>query len=101
MSTAAPPRSRTSIVGERAPVFWGGCVAISLGVLSHLPMLAMAHDMGGHIAGMPMDPSMWAGMVLIVLGVPAAASRPTGSTTPAPIRQGASGSDRWTTASAR
>jgi putative MFS transporter len=63
---------RTSIIGERAPVFWGACLAIALGVLAHLPMLAMAHRMHNRLAGMPMDPKMWAGMVLIVLGVPAA-----------------------------
>ena len=65
-------RGRPSIVGERAPVFWGACAAIALGVVLHLPMLAMAHDMGNHLVGMPMEPEMWAGMVLIVLGVPAA-----------------------------
>lgn len=63
---------RPSIVGERAPIFWGACVAIALGVASHLPMLAMAHRMGNHLVGMPMNPTMWGGMVLIVLGVPAA-----------------------------
>jgi putative MFS transporter len=63
---------RISIVGERAPIFWGACAAIALGVLLHLPMLAMAHHMGNRLAGMPMEPKMWAGMVLIVLGVPAA-----------------------------
>jgi putative MFS transporter len=63
---------RVSIIGERAPIFWGACVAIAAGVLMHLPMLAMAHSMGNHLAGMPMEPRMWAGMVLIVLGVPAA-----------------------------
>jgi len=63
---------RTSIVGERAPIFWGACLAISIGVLLHLPMLAMAHRMGNHLVGMPMEPGMWIGMVLIVLGVPAA-----------------------------
>ena len=43
-----------SIVGERAPIFWGACAAISIGVLLHLPMLAMAHSMGNHLDGMPM-----------------------------------------------
>lgn len=38
----------------------------------HLPMLAMAHDMGNHLAGMPMDTEMWVGMGLILLGVPLA-----------------------------
>jgi putative MFS transporter len=35
-------------------------------------MLAMAHEHGNRLVGMPMEPEMWAGMVLIVLGVPAA-----------------------------
>ena len=63
---------RTSIIGDRAPIFWGACAAIALGVLLHLPMLAMAHRMGNHLTGMPMDAEMWLGMALIVLGVPAA-----------------------------
>ena len=63
---------RASIVGERAPIFWGACAAIALGVLLHLPMLAMAHRTGNHLYGMRMGAEMWAGMVLIVLGVPTA-----------------------------
>ena len=63
---------RISIVGERAPIFWGACAAIALGVLLHLPMLLMAHEHGNRLVGMPMEPRMWAGMVLIALGVPAA-----------------------------
>ncbi len=69
MATAA---RQDSIIGERAPIFWGACAAISAGVLLHLPMLAMAHRMGNHLHGMPMDPGMWVGMALIILGVPAA-----------------------------
>ena len=65
-------RAETGIIGERAPIFWAACVAISLGVLLHLPMLAMAHRMGNHLSGMPMDAEMWAGMALILIGVPAA-----------------------------
>lgn len=61
-----------SIIGERAAFFWAGCAAISGGVLLHLPMLAMAHSMGNHLAGMPMDGSMWLGMALIAIGVPLA-----------------------------
>jgi len=61
-----------SIIGERAPIFWGACAAIALGVILHLPMLAMAHSMGNHLYGMPMDPGMWFGMALIILGVPTA-----------------------------
>ncbi|WP_245858165.1 hypothetical protein [Sphingomonas guangdongensis] len=63
---------RQSIVGARWPLFWGGCAAIAAGVALHLPMLAMAHQMGNHLAGMPMDGWMYAGMALILLGVPAA-----------------------------
>src|SRR5215210_2157852 len=63
---------RISIVGERAAWFWAGCAAISSGVLLHLPMLAEAHRMGNHLAGMPLDPKMYAGMALIVAGVPMA-----------------------------
>ncbi|CAA9523896.1 MAG: Niacin transporter NiaP [uncultured Sphingomonadaceae bacterium] len=63
---------RYSIIGERAPLFWSGCGAIAAGVLLHLPMLAMAHDMGGHVVGMPMDPWMYLGMGLILIGVPLA-----------------------------
>ncbi len=69
MATAA---RQSSIIGERAPIFWGACAAIALGVALHLPMLAMAHSMGNHLYGMPMDASMWVGMALIILGVPAA-----------------------------
>lgn len=61
-----------SVVGERAIWFWTGCAAISCGVLLHLPMLAMAHDMGNHLAGMPMDFEMLIGMALIMVGVPLA-----------------------------
>lgn len=62
----------SSIIGERAPIFWAGCAAIILGILLHLPMLAMAHSMGNHLRGMPMDAPMAGGMILILLGVPAA-----------------------------
>ncbi|HET9638427.1 MAG TPA: MFS transporter [Allosphingosinicella sp.] len=64
--------ARVSIIGERAPIFWGACAAIAIGVLLHLPMLAMAHRHGNRLVGMPMEPQMWAGMALIALGVPAA-----------------------------
>lgn len=63
---------RISIVGERAAWFWAGCAAISAGVLLHLPMLAEAHRMGNHLVGMPLDPTMYAGMALIITGVPLA-----------------------------
>jgi putative MFS transporter len=69
MSTA---KVSGGIIGERAPIFWAACVAISLGVLLHLPMLVEAHRMGNHLVGMGADPAMLIGMALIILGVPAA-----------------------------
>lgn len=65
-------RSRATLIGPRAPFFWAGCAAIAGGVLLHLPMLAMAHSMGNHVAGMAADPWMMLGMALILLGVPLA-----------------------------
>lgn len=63
----APARHR-----DRSPWFWAGCGAIILGVLLHVPMLLMAHRMGNHLAGMPMDAGMLVGMALIICGVPIA-----------------------------
>ncbi len=63
---------RVSVIGARAPIFWGACAAIAAGVLLHLPMLAHAHAMGNRLTGMPADAPMLIGMVLIFLGVPAA-----------------------------
>ena len=62
---------RSSLLPRRA-WFWLGCLSISVGVALHLPMLAMAHSMGNHLSGMPMDGWMMAGMAAIVLGVPIA-----------------------------
>jgi len=50
-----------------------GCVAVTGGVLAHLPMFAMARAMHYHLAGMPMGIGMVAGMGLIVGGVLVAA----------------------------
>lgn len=50
-----------------------GCVAVTLGVLAHLPMFAMARAMHYHLAGMPMDNLMLGGMALILLGTAIAA----------------------------
>ena len=39
-----------------------GCVAVTIGVLLHLPMFWMGHNNGFVLAGMPMDPGMIFGM---------------------------------------
>ncbi len=49
--------------------FWLGCAAVIAGVLLHLPMYVMAAPMHFHLAGMPMDAPMAAGMALIPCGV--------------------------------
>lgn len=50
-----------------------GCIAVTIGVVAHLPMFAMARSMGYHMAGMPMDGMMLGGMALIVIGTLVAA----------------------------
>ncbi|MDI7775095.1 MFS transporter [Asticcacaulis sp. EMRT-3] len=50
-----------------------GCVAVTVGVLLHLPMFWMGRMNGFHLAGMPMDPGMIFGMFLIVAGIGVAA----------------------------
>ncbi|WP_421854857.1 MFS transporter [Novosphingobium sp.] len=50
-----------------------GCVAVTLGVLAHLPMFAMARAMHYRLVGMPMDNLMLGGMALILLGTAIAA----------------------------
>jgi putative MFS transporter len=54
---------------HRPLAFWAGCVAVTAGVLLHLPMFAMAAPMQYRMAGMPMDAQMLLGMALIPCGV--------------------------------
>src|SRR3546814_21133417 len=46
-----------------------GGVAVTSGVLLHLPMFLMSRSMGYHMAGMPLDTPMLIGTFLIVAGV--------------------------------
>ncbi len=67
--TGAIAKSRV-LEGRRDLIaFSAGCVAVTVGVLLHLPMFVMGKDMGYQLAGMPMDPPMIWGMALIVGGV--------------------------------
>ncbi len=50
-----------------------GCLAVTIGVLLHIPMFLMGRDMGYHLAGMPMGNDMLFGMFLIVAGIGIAA----------------------------
>ena len=49
--------------------FWAGLVAVTAGVILHLPMYLEARTVGFHLAGMPLDVTMIVGMVLIVAGL--------------------------------
>jgi len=53
-------------------VFALGCIAVTIGVLLHIPMFWMGHNNHFVLYGMPMDPSMIFGMYLIIAGVIAA-----------------------------
>jgi putative MFS transporter len=57
----------------RALAFWGGCVAVTAGVLLHVPMFLMGRYTHYVLAGMPMGPGMLAGMGLIIAGFATAA----------------------------
>lgn len=62
-----PPLAATDRTKPAA--FWAGALAITLGVVLHLPMFWMGRGMGFRLAGMAMGSGMVAGMGLIVLGV--------------------------------
>ncbi|MHB8528939.1 MAG: MFS transporter, partial [Caulobacteraceae bacterium] len=53
--------------------FGAGCLAVTIGVILHLPMFLMAAPMGYRLAGKPMDPEMVWGMGLVVAGLVLAA----------------------------
>jgi len=46
-----------------------GCIAVTAGVVLHLPMYWMGRGMGFRLAGMAMDAGMLFGMALIVAGI--------------------------------
>jgi MFS transporter, putative metabolite:H+ symporter len=70
MKSTASSRS-IAIAANRSVFFWLGCALICAGVLLHLPMLVHAHQMAGNqLVGMDMDAEMYAGMGLILFGVP-------------------------------
>src|SRR5690349_9575938 len=50
-----------------------GVVAVTAGVLMHLPMFMMGRSMHYRLVGMPMDSEMYFGMAAIVIGCAVAA----------------------------
>ncbi|MDE2276598.1 MAG: MFS transporter, partial [Burkholderiales bacterium] len=67
------PPSRLLADRPHRAAFVGGCVAVTAGVLLHLPMYWMGRDNGFRLADMAMDAAMLWGMALIVAGLVVAA----------------------------
>lgn len=70
----SPRRTESSLGGitfHHPATFWAGSVAVTIGVVLHLPMYLGARDMGYHLAGMAVDAPMKVGMTLILVGVAA------------------------------
>ena len=63
------PKEIGGVTFHNPSAFWFGIVASAAGVLLHLPMYLAAADMHYHMAGMSMDFSMKAGMILIIVGL--------------------------------
>ena len=57
----------------RSWAFWIGCLAVTIGVLLHVPMFLMGRYTHYQLAGMPMGGGMLFGMLLIVAGFAATA----------------------------
>jgi MFS transporter, putative metabolite:H+ symporter len=53
---------------RNAFAFWFGCALVTVGVVLHIPMFVMGAGHGYVLAGMPMDPGMYWGMAVIVVG---------------------------------
>src|SRR5258708_19697217 len=56
---------------HHAGAFWFGVVAVTAGVIAHIPMYLMGSNMGYRLGGMPMDVPMMVGMAAIVVGLAA------------------------------
>src|SRR5215468_4848056 len=54
---------------HHAGAFWFGAVAVTVGVIAHIPMYLMGSNTGYRLVGMPMDTPMVIGMGLIVVGL--------------------------------
>ena len=51
--------------------FWFGTLAVTAGVIAHIPMYLMGKDTGYRLVGMPVDMPMMFGMAAIVVGIAA------------------------------
>src|SRR3954469_21613645 len=64
-------RSYGAIGFHDARFFWAGVLAVSAGVILHLPMYFGASDMHYKLEGMAVTGEMYAGMALIIVGIAA------------------------------
>lgn len=62
-------RQLAGVTFGNATAFWWGVVAVTTGVVLHLPMYVAARRDGYRLAGMPMDTSMGVGMAAIIVGL--------------------------------
>jgi MFS transporter, putative metabolite:H+ symporter len=72
-ATEQMPSRSGKLIFRHPRAFYTGCVAVAAGVLLHIPMLYQARDMRYKLSGMGMDPGMWVGMALILVGLGLAA----------------------------
>lgn len=77
-TTSAPPATQPPQTGgtnrkgasyEHPIGFWLGITTTTAGVIVQLPMYWMARHDHFHVAGMPLTPEMWLGMVMMIVGV--------------------------------
>ena len=54
---------------HHAGAFWFGVVAVTAGVIAHIPMYLMGRNTGYRLVGMPMDMPMKIGMAAIIGGL--------------------------------
>jgi putative MFS transporter len=69
MNDRAKPKGVRRTGFQHPIAFWFGAVVSTAGVLLHLPMYIDARVMGYRMVGMPADPEMIIGMVLIGIGL--------------------------------
>src|SRR3954454_1578089 len=70
-AAAGGRRSYGAIAFHDARVFWAGVLAVSAGVILHLPMYFGASDMHYRLDGMAVTGEMYVGMALIIVGIAA------------------------------
>src|SRR5689334_7795859 len=68
---AGDRRSYGAIAFHDARAFWAGVIAVSAGVVLHLPMYFDAADMHYRLEGMAVSGEMYLGMALIIVGIAA------------------------------